>query len=55
MIELLLFEDCSGENDSLSPVPYSWAQEQGAQMLLDGTRTDSQLGSNLFIAATLYQ
>jgi hypothetical protein len=53
MIHLLPFKYGGGQDYAFAPLLDSRAQKESAQVLLNRSRTDAELGSDLFIAAAL--
>jgi hypothetical protein len=53
MIHSLLFEDCGCQDDPLAAFPYSGAQEQCAEVLLDRAGADFELDGDLLVTAPL--
>jgi hypothetical protein len=54
-MDVLLCENCGGEDYALSSVLDSSAQKQSAQVLLDGAGADLEVGSDFLIAAAFDQ
>jgi hypothetical protein len=52
---LLLFKKRGCQHHPLPSLLDSRPQEERSQVLLDGARTDLQLGGNVFVTATLYE